>query len=318
MSGLEDSDDSDLYFQPETGNVIFASAVDGWAFRVYDFAVMYEKKLGIPANELEKVLWGDFYYSTKEKSFKKGAQEKAKKPMFVQFILENIWNLYDVIAIRKDREKLPGITEKLGVKLNTRDLRQTDPKVQIQAVFSQWLPVEKTILEMVVRTCPHPGTISDEKAKRLMCSLNQDFVTLPEKTQLLKEEFKNSNADSETVIVFISKMVSVDRASLPENKPKPLTKEEIQRRREITRQRIQQRQQEMEQGMSGMKINEKTDGGGSDETPKTVEENKGDEDEEENENGIFIAFSRIYSGTLRKGAKLFVLTPKHDPSQLER
>lgn len=40
----------------------------------------------------------------------KGAQEKAKKPMFVQFILENIWSVYDLIVIRKDTEKIPGIS----------------------------------------------------------------------------------------------------------------------------------------------------------------------------------------------------------------
>ncbi len=31
--GLEDTDDSSLYFSPEQGNVIFASALDGWGFR---------------------------------------------------------------------------------------------------------------------------------------------------------------------------------------------------------------------------------------------------------------------------------------------
>ena len=31
-SGLEDADDSNLYFSPEHGNVIFASAMDGWGF----------------------------------------------------------------------------------------------------------------------------------------------------------------------------------------------------------------------------------------------------------------------------------------------
>ena len=31
-SGLDDADDSDLYFSPDAGNVLFASAVDGWAF----------------------------------------------------------------------------------------------------------------------------------------------------------------------------------------------------------------------------------------------------------------------------------------------
>ena len=33
-SGLDDADDSDLYFSPDAGNVLFASAVDGWAFGV--------------------------------------------------------------------------------------------------------------------------------------------------------------------------------------------------------------------------------------------------------------------------------------------
>ena len=30
---VEDRDDSDIYFDPARGNVIFSSAVDGWAFR---------------------------------------------------------------------------------------------------------------------------------------------------------------------------------------------------------------------------------------------------------------------------------------------
>jgi hypothetical protein len=33
-SGLDEADDSDLYFLPDAGNVLFASAVDGWAFGV--------------------------------------------------------------------------------------------------------------------------------------------------------------------------------------------------------------------------------------------------------------------------------------------
>ena len=30
--GLEETDDSALYFSPEQGNVVFASALDGWGF----------------------------------------------------------------------------------------------------------------------------------------------------------------------------------------------------------------------------------------------------------------------------------------------
>lgn len=32
-SGLDAADDSNLYFSPDQGNVVFASAVDGWGFR---------------------------------------------------------------------------------------------------------------------------------------------------------------------------------------------------------------------------------------------------------------------------------------------
>lgn len=36
----------------------------------------------------------------------------------------------------------------------------------------------------------------------------------------------------------------------------------------------------------------------------------------ENENDIkFIAFGRIYSGTIRRGQDVYVLGPKHDPSK---
>lgn len=57
---------------------------------------------------MAKVLWGDYYLNSKTKSIVKGAQEKAKKPLFVQFVLENIWNLYDLVLVRKDKEKIPG------------------------------------------------------------------------------------------------------------------------------------------------------------------------------------------------------------------
>lgn len=41
----EEEDEADV-FQPQLGNVIFASAHDGWAFRPAQFAAMYAAKLG--------------------------------------------------------------------------------------------------------------------------------------------------------------------------------------------------------------------------------------------------------------------------------
>lgn len=281
-----------------------------------DFAELYSNKLNIAVDKLEQVLWGDYYYNTKKQECLKGAQEKAKKPLFVQIVLENIWNLYEMIAVRKDKEKIPGIAEKLGVKVTTRDLRSNDPKVHIQTIFSQWLPIERTLLEMVVRMCPHPGEMSDEKVTQLMCSLNQNFYTLPAQTQALKSEFMNSNAGSETLIAFISKMVPVDKSILPENKPKPYTRDEIERRRDLAKQRLQQKNEELEAKLAGVSLDERNSNENKEEEKA---EEKGDEPDEGanvEENSIFIAFARVYSGTLKKGSKIYAMTPKHDPSSI--
>lgn len=98
------------------------------------------------------------------------------------------------------------IAEKLGIKISTRDLRQNDPRLQIQSIFSQWLPIERAVLEMIVRIVPRPGLMSDEKSERLMCSLSQSFNSFPEETRLLKDQFKQSNQYSDHTIVFISKV----------------------------------------------------------------------------------------------------------------
>jgi ribosome assembly protein 1 len=93
----EEKDDEDIYFAPEKNNVIFGSAIDGWAFTVKQFAALYERKLGIKRSVLEKVLWGDFYLDPKSKRVLGSKHLKGRhlKPMFVQLVLENIWAVYE-------------------------------------------------------------------------------------------------------------------------------------------------------------------------------------------------------------------------------
>lgn len=93
---FEEKDDEDLYFAPEKNNVIFSSAIDGWAFTVRQFASLYEKKLGIKRNVMEKVLWGDFYLDPKTKKVlgSRHLKGRALKPLFVHLVLEQIWAVY--------------------------------------------------------------------------------------------------------------------------------------------------------------------------------------------------------------------------------
>lgn len=93
----EERDDQDLYFSPERNNVIFCSAIDGWAFTIRQFAVIYEKKLGFKRSLLEKVLWGDYYLDPKTKRVlgQKHLKGRNLKPMFVQLVLDSIWAVYN-------------------------------------------------------------------------------------------------------------------------------------------------------------------------------------------------------------------------------
>ncbi len=93
MPRLEEEDDSNVYFSPEFGNVVFTSARDGWGFRyvsmvtimdiiiiidcyyrsIEDFARMYSTKLGMKVAVLHNTLWGDYYLNSKTKRIHKGA-----------------------------------------------------------------------------------------------------------------------------------------------------------------------------------------------------------------------------------------------------
>ena len=97
---FQEKDDEDLYFAPEKGNVIFASAIDGWGFRVGKFAHLYAVKLGMNEANLRIVLWGDYYLDPKTKKVisYKHLRGRALKPLFVQFVLENVWAVYDAVV----------------------------------------------------------------------------------------------------------------------------------------------------------------------------------------------------------------------------
>uniref|UniRef100_A0A287BT76 Elongation factor-like GTPase 1 n=1 Tax=Sus scrofa TaxID=9823 RepID=A0A287BT76_PIG len=311
-TGLEDTDDSHLYFSPDQGNVVFTSAIDGWGFGIEHFAKIYSQKTGIRKEVLLKTLWGDYYINMKAKKIMKVDQAKGKKPLFVQLILGNIWSLYDAV-LKKDKEKIDKIVTSLGLKIGAREARHSDPKVQINAICSQWLPISQAVLAMVCQKLPSPLDITAERVEKLMCAGSQTFDSLPPETQALKAAFmKCGSEDTAPVIIFVSKMFAVDAKALPQNKPRPLTPEEIAERRE----RARRRHAEKLAAAQGQAPVEPTQDGSALEASPKEEEPKGDEQQvlqEGNDQESFIAFARVFSGVARRGKKIFVLGPKYSP-----
>lgn len=268
--------------------------------------------LGVKEEILEKVLWGDFYLNNKTKRFMKGAQEKAKKPLFVQVILDNLWSLYETVVLRNERDKVPVICEKLGIKLTTRDLRHTDSRIQLQSLMMQWLPLSQTVLDMVCKKLPSPKEIQPEKVEKLMCSKIRGYESYHPETQKLKEDFLAcDSSDDRPLIIFVSKMFSVDKKDLPENKPKALTPEEMALRRERARLLREEQKQNTLQSAPVPVDSLKTEDAISEEKSAEDEREKEDKDQP-----AFVAFARVFSGKVRKGDKVFVLGPKHDPSKV--
>ncbi|GAV07633.1 hypothetical protein RvY_17448 [Ramazzottius varieornatus] len=299
-AGLEEADDSSLYFQPELGNVAFVSAVDGWGFTTEHFAAIYSDKLKLSRNVLRKTLWGDFYINIKEKKVQRGALNKGKKPLFVQLILENIWQIYDAVCNKKDKDLTDKIVTALGLQLHARDAKQSDVKGYLFAICSQWLPLSKCILDMVCDKLPSPSELSEERIQALI-SNHRRFDSLPEETRKLKEVFLKCDSKSKNLTVaFVSKMFAVDPADISRTgtqRPtgQTLSMEEIAARRQQVRLLAAQAQ----------KANQNSEGQA--EVSSAVSN-----EVKEKPSAIFMGFARIFSGTLKEGDELYVLGPKHD------
>ncbi|XP_037563174.1 elongation factor-like GTPase 1 isoform X2 [Dermacentor silvarum] len=304
-SGLDDADDSTLYFSPEQGNVVFASAFDGWGFSTSQFAQLYAEKLGVKKQVLEKTLWGDYYLNAKAKRILKGAQAKCKKPLFAQLILENLWEVYDAVCCRRDKVAMEKIVKSLGVTLTARDTRHNDPRVQLQALCSQWLPLADAFLEMTM-LIPSPAELPEARIESLMCPPSRSFDSLPDETRKLKKAFLDcSHCDEAPVIVCISKMVAVETKQLPENRTRVLSLEEIAQRREQARQRHAERM-----ALAAVDSVSTPDAQKNGDAAVREEDMPQESDED---NSTFIAFGRVFSGTLKRGQQVYVLGPKHDP-----
>ena len=274
---MDDDDEPDA-FAPERGNVAFASAIDGCAFRIDHFADLFAAKLGANAASLKKALWGDYYYNPKTKKIvgKKAAAGKLK-PMFVQFVLEPLWQVYETGMQGKDgAEKLGKIIKSMDLKISPRELQHKDPRVVTQTVVASWLPLADTILSMVIDCLPSPITALPERIPRLLPST---FVPLTVDDEI-RSKLESVKAAIETCdssigapgVAFVSKMVAVPIEALPRRGP------------------------------NGEMVN--------------LDMGIGDTDSAQRE--CFLAFARVFSGVLSVGSKVYVLSALYDPLNPEQ
>ncbi|KAL9238672.1 hypothetical protein vseg_013064 [Gypsophila vaccaria] len=165
-------DDEEDTFQPQKGNVAFVCALDGWGFCVGEFAEFYAKKFGGSATSFRKAFWGPRYFNPKTKmivSKKAMGGGSNLRPMFVQFVLEPLWQVYHAaIDPQGDKTMLEKVIKNFNLFVPPRELQNKDPKAVLQSVLSRWLPLSNTIMSMVVRCMPDPIEAQSFRISRLL------------------------------------------------------------------------------------------------------------------------------------------------------
>ncbi|GAA5969995.1 hypothetical protein JCM3765_007272, partial [Sporobolomyces pararoseus] len=319
---FEERDDASLYFDPVQGNVLFASAIDGWAFRISKFAKLYSTKLGMSVKILEKVLWGDWYLDVKNKRVlnrKKMEQSGGKKlkPLFVQFILENIWAAYDAVVLNNNPVKVDKIVASLGTKVRPQDLRAKDSRNLLLTIFSQWLPLAPSTFSTIVDKIPNPALAQSFRIPRMLHpELGHLEESIEPRNKLEKDLYKGSLEPDSFKVAYVSKMFAVRKEDLPENQRKALTAEDLRRRAREVKEAREKRLREGHVAIDSDGVAREsltpTEEVKEEEAGAAEKEEEEEEEEESKREDALIGFARLYSGTISLGQTLYAVLPKYN------
>eukprot|EP01105_Mastigella_eilhardi_P022933 TRINITY_DN5721_c1_g2_i1.p1 TRINITY_DN5721_c1_g2~~TRINITY_DN5721_c1_g2_i1.p1 ORF type:complete len:1049 (+),score=260.89 TRINITY_DN5721_c1_g2_i1:460-3147(+) len=269
-------DEASVYFSPEKGNVIFGSAVDGWAFRLQDFVELYASRLKMRKDVLFKTLWGDFYFDVKGKRVCTKPPTADSMPMFASFVLKPIFDVYNAALVYPDQARLDKILITLKhLNIPPKELTKPDKREVLEAIMSRWWPIANCVLDCAVELLPSPAQAQQRKVVPLW-----DAADLPKQSLDVIEAIRQGSRDENAPVVgFISKVFPVKKEFLPGGRFKAT---------DPTRRRKEAATAE------------------EDPLPALPETESGD---------VYIALARLYSGTLRRGQQVYVLAPRYDPTQ---
>jgi ribosome assembly protein 1 len=161
-------------FRPEEGEVVFASALDGWGFTLGHFARMWAKRLEAKPGAVRRMLWGPFVYSKAKRKVVKWTPTGSGLPMFASMILEPIWQVYGAtMGEAKDPVEAARIATFLDLEVPEREMRSAEPRVALQSILKRWLPLSDAVLRCVVELGPSPAEAQAERIEVLWPSADR-------------------------------------------------------------------------------------------------------------------------------------------------
>ena len=198
--------EKEVYFSPNKGNVIFTSATDNWAFTIDTFVDIFANKYGTKREVMQKVLWGDYYLNKKTKKFCNEPPNEKSNPIFVDFIMKNIYKVYQVVTVEQDLTQIQKMVKSLNLNVSEKDLNENilsrNPNLVLRAIMREWLPIPQTVYDVIIKELPDPIVGIQNKIDLLFPNIKyskNEFVTKIKKC--LKE--KKINGEGVPTLAYI-------------------------------------------------------------------------------------------------------------------
>jgi len=193
----------EIMVNPSNGTVGFGSGLQGWAFTLRNFAMMYSEKFKIPVNKLMERLWGDHFFYPKARKWTKksvgGEKDGEGVRGFCQFVLKPIYLVLD--TVKNESNSFETIykfcEEKLKLTITGEDREIEERKKLLKRVMQKWLPAGEALLQMICMHLPSPITAQKYRMELLYEGPHDDEAAIA---------IRDCNVDG-PLMMYVSKMV---------------------------------------------------------------------------------------------------------------
>lgn len=158
--------DPSAALDPGKGNVAFAAPLYGWSFTLESFARLYADLHDAPMDPraLASRLWGDVWFHSESRTFRRQPPAEGGERSFVQFVLEPLYKVHSRI-LGEDEESVAATAEELGVEL-PGDAYGSDVKPLLKTFLSRFFGSARGLVDMLVRHVPSAKAGAASKVER--------------------------------------------------------------------------------------------------------------------------------------------------------
>jgi len=142
---------------PSDGSVVFAGAAHGWTFSLSSWARATAARWGGAVNtaSLAARLWGEVWFDSESRRFRRTSPRVGAPRTFVQFVLEPLWKIYSTL-VGEDDAAIARLTAELGI-VNTTSAARSGVLPALRSILRCFLGGCDGVTESLVTQVSSPA-----------------------------------------------------------------------------------------------------------------------------------------------------------------